>query len=96
MTDTTSCCVHGGYCQRCDVLVGLVGLHITGVERTEDGLRVQVESGSPAVMVCPVSGVVAQGHGRQMVELIDAPSFAARSGWGGRNAASCVRNRRVR
>jgi len=40
MTDPTSCCrVHGGYCQRCDVLVGLVGLHVTGVERTEGGLR---------------------------------------------------------
>ena len=44
MTDTTSCCrLHGGYCQRCDVLVGLVGLHVTAVDRDEGGLRVQVE-----------------------------------------------------
>jgi hypothetical protein len=41
MPDLTSCCrVHGGYCQRCDVLVGLVGLHVIGVERDDTGLRV--------------------------------------------------------
>jgi Helix-turn-helix domain/zinc-finger of transposase IS204/IS1001/IS1096/IS1165/Helix-turn-helix domain of transposase family ISL3 len=65
-----------GYCQRCDVLVGLVGLHVTGVDRTEDGLRVHVESG-PVVVGCPSCGVVAHGHGRQTVELIDAPCFAS-------------------
>jgi transposase len=78
MTDTTSCCrLHGGYCQRCDVLVGLVGLHVTAVDRDEGGLRVQVESGPPAVVGCPSCGVVAHGHGRQTVELIDAPCFTS-------------------
>lgn len=78
MSDLTSCCrVHDGYCQRCDVLVGLVGLHVIGVERTEGGLRVEVESSPPAVVGCPSCGVVAHGHGRQTVELIDAPCFAA-------------------
>jgi transposase len=78
MTDPTSCCrVHGGYCQRCDVLVGLPGLHVTGVERTEGGLRVQVESGRLVVVGCPSCGVVAHGHGRQTVELIDAPCFTS-------------------
>ena len=78
MTDPTSCCrVHGGYCQRCDVLVGLVGLHVTGVERTEGGLRVDVESGQLTVVGCPSCGVVAHAHGRQTVELIDAPCFTA-------------------
>jgi transposase len=58
MTDPTSCCrVHGGYCQRCDVLLGLVGLPVTGVERTEGGLRVQVESGQPTVAGCRAVGV---------------------------------------
>ena len=75
MPDLTSCCrVHGGYCARCDVLVGLVGLHVTGVDRNEGGLRVQMESGQ-AVVGCPSCGVVAHAHGRQTVELIDAPCF---------------------
>ena len=51
MPDLTSCCrVHGGYCQRCDVLVELPGLHVTGIERNDTGLRVQVESGPATVM----------------------------------------------
>jgi len=57
MTDATSCCrVHGGYCRRCDVLVGLPGLHVIGVDRSEGGLRVQVESRQPVVMGCPSCG----------------------------------------
>jgi len=76
MPDLTSCCrVHGGYCARCEVLVGLVGLHVTGVDRNEGGLRVHVESGQAVVMGCPSCGVVAHAHGRQTVELIDAPCF---------------------
>ena len=78
MPDPTSCCrVHDGYCRRCDLLVGLSGLHVTGVERAEGRLRVQVESRPPTVMGCPSCGVVAHGHGRQLVELIDAPCFTA-------------------
>lgn len=79
MPDHTSCCrVPGGYCQRCDLLVGLDGLHVIGVERDDDGsLRVQVESRRPEVMGCPACGVVAHAHGRQQVELIDAPCFTA-------------------
>jgi len=78
MPDPTSCCrVHGGYCQRCDVLVGLVGLHVIGVDRSEGGLRVQVESGRPVLVGCPSCGVVAHAHGRQTVELIDAPCFTS-------------------
>lgn len=80
MPDPTSCCrAPGGYCQRCDVLVGLDGLHVIGVER-DDGagsLRVRVESRRPDVMGCPTCGVVAHAHGRQQVELIDAPCFTA-------------------
>jgi transposase len=57
--------------------VGLVGLHVTGVERTEGGLRVDVESGQLTVVGCPSCGVVAHAHGRQTVELIDAPCFTA-------------------
>jgi transposase len=49
MTDPTSCRrVHGGYCHRCDVLVGLVGLHVTGVERTEAAESTDVVYGGAA------------------------------------------------
>lgn len=73
MCDCISCCrVSGGYCQRCDVLVGLPGLHVVGVVREEMGFRIGVES-SLEVMGCPACGVVAHSHGRQRVELIDAP-----------------------
>ncbi|WP_344085523.1 hypothetical protein [Nostocoides veronense] len=37
MSEPTSCCsALGGYCERCDLLVGLDGLRVTGVDR-EDG-----------------------------------------------------------
>ncbi len=78
MNDPTSCCRGvGGYCQRCDLLVGLPGLHVIGVERDSAGLRVEVESLRPVVMGCPACGVVAHAHGRQWVELIDVPCFTA-------------------
>lgn len=78
MPDPTSCrCVGGVYCQRCDLLVGLPGLHVTGVDRDDRRLRVQVESSPPAVMGCPTCGVVAHAHGRQSVGLIDAPCFGS-------------------
>ena len=36
MPEPTSCCsVVGGYCDRCDLLVGLDGLRVTGVARDE-------------------------------------------------------------
>lgn len=78
MPDPTSCCrAAGGYCQRCDLLVGLPGLHVVGVARDEAGLRVEVESSADQVMGCPACGVLAHAHGRQRVELIDAPCFTA-------------------
>ena len=65
----------GGYCDRCDLLVGLDGLHVTGVERDEVGqLVVEVES-EPTLMGCPACGVVAHGHGRVVVGLVDAPAM---------------------
>ena len=78
MPDPTSCrSAGGGYCQRCDLLVGLPGLHVIGVDRDDAGLRVEVESVRPGVMGCPACGVVGHAHGRQWVELIDAPCFTA-------------------
>ena len=46
MDERTSCC-HGagGYCDRCDLLVDLPGLHVIGVEHdTADRVVVTVES----------------------------------------------------
>ena len=78
MTDSTSCCcVPSGYCERCDLLLGLPGLHVVGVQHDDAGLRVEVESVRPEVMGCPACGVIAHAHGRQRVELIDAPCFTA-------------------
>jgi transposase len=76
MPEPTSCCrALGCYCDRCDLLVGLDGLHVTAVERDDDGaLTVSVES-APEAMGCPACGVVAHGHGRREVRLVDAPAF---------------------
>jgi transposase len=72
---TSSCRAAGGYCDRCDLLVGLPGLHVTGVDPgAGDRLVVTVESGSD-VAGCPACGVVARGHGRIAVRLVDAPSM---------------------
>ena len=77
----------GGYCERCDLLVGLDGLRVIGVERDDGGaLRVTVES-EPEVMGCPTCGVVAHGHGRVLVRLVDAP-------WAGRPVTIVWRKRR--
>jgi len=70
-----SCRAKGGYCDRCDLLVGLPGLHIVAVERdARDRLRVTVESG-PTPTGCRSCGVVAHAHGRVEVRLVDAPAM---------------------
>jgi transposase len=75
MDDPTLCCrASGGYGERCDPLVGLEGLHVTAVDRDDGRLVVTVES-EPTVMGCPVCGVLARGHGRDEVELVEAPAF---------------------
>ena len=56
-TGCTPCChAHDAYCDRCDLLVGLPGLHVIGVERDPGGLQITVES-APTVMGCPSCGV---------------------------------------
>ena len=78
MTEPTGCvrcCARGEtYCYRCDVLVGLPGLHVTEVVEDGPGLRVMVES-PPAEVGCRVCGVIATSHGRRTVSLVDAPCF---------------------
>lgn len=71
---TSSCSGLGGYCDRCDLHVGLDGLRVTGLVRDDAGaLTVTVES-APAAMGCPSCGVLAHRHGRVEVRLVDAPS----------------------
>ncbi|MGE9808155.1 ISL3 family transposase [Janibacter sp. G1551] len=64
------------YCSRCDLLVGLGDLHVTGVDFDHDVglLTVGVES-SRAPMGCASCGVIAYSHGRSEVTLVDAPCF---------------------
>lgn len=79
MSDPTGCgcaraCSTHAYCDHCDLLVALPGLHVTDVRERGDGLIVMVES-PPDLMGCHACGVVAVSHGRRIHELIDAPSF---------------------
>jgi len=79
MTEPTACCAARPasvthYCGNCDLLVGLGGLHVVAVDRSEQALVVSVES-SPQVAGCRACGVVAVSHGRRVHQLIDTPSF---------------------
>ena len=69
MTEPTACCLPtSGYCARCDLLVGLPGLHVVDVEHDpRDPLVVSVES-PEQVMGCRSCGVVAHGHGRGHIQ----------------------------
>lgn len=69
---TCCCCASLDRCDRCDLLVGLEGFHLMSVARTPDALVLDVESCNQLVG-CPGCGVIAQGHGRMVVEVIDAP-----------------------
>ena len=72
MDDPTACCsAGGGYCDRCDLILGVDGLHVTGVERDDRGRLVVTVESEPTVMGCPACGVVVRGHGRDEVELVD-------------------------
>ena len=70
---TATCCCSASLerCDRCDLLVGLEGFHLMSVARTPDALMLDVESCNQLVG-CPGCGVIAQGHGRVVVEVIDA------------------------
>lgn len=58
-------------CSRCDLLLGLDGVHVEQVER-DDGVMVVTVSSPAAATGCPVCGVVAVGRGRRRV-LHDVP-----------------------
>ena len=73
MSHPTCCCsVSLDRCDRCDLFVGLEGFHLMSVARTPDALVLDIES-CDRCAGCPGCGVIAQGHGRVVVEVIDAP-----------------------
>jgi hypothetical protein len=97
LSEPTLCCgAPGGYCDRCDLLVGLDGLHVITVERDDGGgLTVTVES-APAPMGCRSCGVVAHAHGRVEVRLVDAPAMGRPVRIAGGSGGGFVRTRAAR
>lgn len=75
MSEPTLCCRAGGYCERCDLLVGLPGLHVVAVDRDDRDRLVVTMGSAPEPMGCRSCGVIAHGHGRVNVHLVDAPAF---------------------
>ena len=58
-------------CDRCDRLLDFPSLHLLTVTKDRrGGLALEAES-CDSVTGCPGCGVIATGHGRVMVELID-------------------------
>ena len=68
MSEPTGCCCAAttpSYCDHCDLLVGLEGLHVVDVDKVHDVLVVTMESAS-TVVGCPSCGVVAESHGLRL------------------------------
>lgn len=59
-------------CPRCDVLLGISGVHVERVERGPTRLTVTVSTPSQ-VMGCPACGVIAVARGRRIRVLHDVP-----------------------
>ena len=75
----------GCYCARCDLLVGLDGLHVNNVEEvtTKRGPQLRIEVESPRrVEGCGSCGVVAASRGQRLVRLVDSPCFGRSAGRG--------------
>ena len=86
LNSTCACPVALDRCERCDLLLGLPGLHLISVARARTRLMLEVESCDP-VAGCPGCGVFAAGHGRIVTSMIDAP-------WAGRPVRIRWRKRR--
>ena len=62
MSEPTGCCCAStppDYCDHCDLLVGLDGLHVVDVDKTGHGVLVVTMESAPTVMGCPTCWVVA-------------------------------------
>ena len=62
---------------RCDVMLGLAGVHVEAVERTGDLMRVMVST-PRQLMGCPTCGTVAPSRGGAGWALNDVPHANAR------------------
>ena len=80
MSEPIGCCravigaAPASHCSRCDLLVGLDDVHVLDARLRGEHLEVCVES-EPGPVGCPDCGAVGTGHGRQLVRLVDIPSF---------------------
>src|SRR5450830_1581280 len=77
MPNATGCAVGAPAtdpCPRCDVLLGLTGVHVIAVQRQERRLRVRVQT-PWQLMGCPDCGVVALSTGRRTRVLHDIPGM---------------------
>ena len=80
MSEPIGCCrpavgaAPSSRCSRCDVLVGLDDVYVLDARLVDEHLEVTVES-EPGPVGCPDCGAVGVGHGRQVVRLVDIPSF---------------------
>lgn len=64
------------YCDRCDLLVGLTGVHVLEVRFDEaTGVLIVVVESAAVRRGCGDCGVVAHSHGRRDVTLVDVPCF---------------------
>lgn len=82
MPEPTSPCP-AATCVDCQTWLGLPGMSVARVADVgTEGLVVHIES-VPGPVGCPHCGVMATGHGRDEVVLVDAPSFGrpVRLGW---------------
>lgn len=75
MSDLTGCACasDSSYCARCDVLVGLDGVRVTGVQRRVGGMLIIDVESPPGPVGCPGCGQVAVSAGRKVLSLVDAP-----------------------
>lgn len=86
MPDVTGCAAApttaSDPCSRCDLLLGLDGVHVEAVERSADLVLVTVAT-PWQLMGCPGCGVVARSRGRQLRILRDVPhgQVGVRLGW---------------
>jgi len=67
-----SSCPSPTFCRNCDLLLGLDGFYVIDVAHRGEVMVVMIES-APGVEGCRSCGVVAVGHGRVEIELIDRP-----------------------
>ena len=72
MSHFTCCFVSLDCCDRCDLLVVLEGFHLAAIARHVCGPLADIEP-CDGFAGCPGCGVIAQGRGRVVVEVIDVP-----------------------